>query len=107
LHRSPDLATVVSSRRENEAVMSEQPHVSESNLPSAQAYDAWTLGRTRLVAFKAERLLTEAKRELGAFGETTLGTEAIPELLRASEHVSEALGVLEALQAELRKVGPT
>jgi hypothetical protein len=86
--------------------MSEQPRVSESSLSQPQAYDAWTLGRTRLVAFKAERLLTEAKRELGAFGEPTLGTEAVPELLRASEHVSEALGVLETLQAKLRTVGP-
>jgi hypothetical protein len=89
--------------------MSEELPTTEAGLPpaqQAQEYDAWTLGRTRLVAFKAERLLTEAKRELGAFGEPTLGTRAVPELLRASEHVSEALEVLGRLQEQLRTTQP-
>jgi hypothetical protein len=73
---------------------------------AAPTYDTWSLGRTRLVAFKAERMLTEAQRELGAFGAGTLATPAAPELLRASEHVSEALAVLEELQATLRSVAP-
>jgi hypothetical protein len=70
---------------------------------TTQAFDAWTLGRARLVAFKAERLLTEAQRELGAFGEPTMSTLAGPELLRASEHVTEALAVIAGLQEQLRR----
>lgn len=69
-----------------------------------RAYDAWTLGRARLVAFKAQRLLTEAQRELGAFSEPTMATAAGPELLRASEHVTSAVQVLEGLQRQLRAV---
>jgi hypothetical protein len=86
--------------------MSEEVPATEAAHQQTQDYDAWTLGRTRLVAFKAERLLTEAKRELGSFGEPSLGTRAVPELLRASEHVTEALAVLERLQEQLRSAQP-
>lgn len=78
------------------------PHEVDLVSRPTQAYDAWTLGRTRLIAFKAARLLSDAKRELGAFAEPTLATDAGPKLLEASEHVTEALAVLEALQEELR-----
>jgi hypothetical protein len=82
--------------------MTIEPTTESHDVRAPTPFDAWTLGRARLVAFKAERLLTEAKRELGAFGEPTMGTSAGPELLRASEHVTEALRVLEGLQQQLR-----
>jgi hypothetical protein len=62
------------------------------------AVDSWALGRARLVGFKTERLLSAAQRELGSFGEGALSSDLATDLLRASEHVGEALKVL----AELR-----
>jgi hypothetical protein len=74
-----------------------------SSEPQARAdVDSWSLGRARLVAFKAARLLSAAKRELGAFGEGTLSADFAPDFLRASEHVGEALAVLEELQDRLQ-----
>jgi hypothetical protein len=69
--------------------------------------DSWTAGRARLVAFKADRLLTEAQRELGGFGEATLSADLAPDLLEASERVGEALAVLERLQHRLRELEAT
>lgn len=69
---------------------------------AAPPVDAWALGRARLVAFKADRLLSAAKRELGAFDDDTLSADLAPDLLEASEHVGEALAVLERLQDRLR-----
>ena len=68
----------------------------------APPVDAWALGRARLVAFKADRLLSAAKRELGAFDADTLSADLAPDLLEASEHVGEALTVLGRLQDRLR-----
>jgi hypothetical protein len=70
------------------------------------AVDSWALGRARLVAFKAERLLSSAQRELGSFGEGTLSTDLAPDLLRASEHVGAALAVLAEFQARLTGHAP-
>ncbi len=71
----------------------------------ATPVDAWALGRARLVAFKADRLLSAAQRELGAFGADTLSADLAPDLLEASEHVGQALAVLERLQERLRDSG--
>ena len=77
--------------------------VRDEDVGSARAdLDSWTRGHARLVVFKAERLLTEAQRELGAFGADTLSADLAPELLRASEHVGEAIAVIERLSAELQ-----
>ena len=64
--------------------------------------DTWTVGRARLVAFKADRLLSAAQRELGGFGESTLSADLAPDLLEASERVGEAIAVLQRLQERLR-----
>ncbi len=71
----------------------------------ATTVDTWALGRARLVAFKADRLLSAAQRELGSFGADTLSADLAPDLLEASEHVGQALGVLERLQDRLRDSG--
>jgi hypothetical protein len=71
----------------------------------ATAVDTWALGRARLVAFKADRLLSAAQRELGSFGADTLSADLAPDLLEASEHVGQALAVLERLQESLRAGG--
>lgn len=68
----------------------------------AAQLDSWTVGRARLVAFKADRLLSAAQRELGGFGEATLSADLAPDLLEASERVGEAIAVLARLQARLR-----
>ena len=68
----------------------------------AAPVDAWALGRARLVAFKADRLLSAAKRELGAFDAETLSADLAPDLVEASEHVGQALTVLQRLQERLR-----
>ncbi len=73
---------------------------------AAPQLDSWTAGRARLVAFKADRLLTEAQRELGAFGEATLSADLAPDLLEVSERVGEALAVLERFQQRLRAREP-
>ncbi len=70
------------------------------------AADSWALGRARLVAFKAERLLHAAQRELGAFGDDELSSDLAPDLLCASEHVGEALRVLAGLRDRLEGAGP-
>ena len=69
----------------------------------APPVDAWALGRARLVAFKADRLLSAAKRELGAFDADTLSADLAPDLVEASEHVGQALTVLQRLQDRLRE----
>ena len=65
--------------------------------------DSWTAGRARLVAFKADRLLTEAQRELGGFGESALSADLAPDLLEVSERVGEAVAVLERFQQRLQE----
>jgi hypothetical protein len=81
------------------------PDPAPDGAAGATPVDAWALGRARLVAFKADRLLSAAQRELGAFGVDTLSADLAPDLLEASEHVGQALAVLERLQDRLRDSG--
>lgn len=73
--------------------------------PTTPPVDVWALGQARLVAFKADRLLSAAQRELGSFGADTLSADLAPDLVEASEHVGAAIAVLERLRDRLRDGG--